>query len=336
MRAVTCGNGMKNSLSMIGLCFTKGTLMMGLAYGLGPYKFLQEFAQDVNNIHRSIQIELRYSQEKIEFLDTWVKLENGRVYTDLYKKPSDKQLKKSSCQPSHTKTGLAFGLALRIRRIREKDEDYSRHRKELKGQLRKRGYAGKFVEIQLQRVDNQKREALLQPTHKSAKKDRVPLVMTFSKLLPDIRCILQKHSQTLYRSGRLKEVFQELPMLAYRSEKNLCDILVHSKTARLTDTGGGEDQCNCRVCQAVEKREVYDVAGNKTYSTIPNPKCTLRNVVYALLCDRCKMKVYVGETERSVKERVCEHMRDIKNQAEKPIMRHFSGHKVADMHFVVF
>ena len=55
--------------------------------------------------YTAIQIELRYSQEKIEFLDTWVKLENGRVYTDLYKKPSDKQLylKKSSCHPSHTK-----------------------------------------------------------------------------------------------------------------------------------------------------------------------------------------------------------------------------------------
>ena len=28
-------------------------------------------------------------------------------------------------------------------------------------------------------------------------------------------------------------------------------------------------------------------------------------------------------------------MRDVKNQAEKPIMRHFSGHKVDDIHFVV-
>ena len=47
------------------------------------------------------------------------------------------------------------------------------------------------------------------------------------------------------------------------------------------------------------------------------------------------MTVYDGETERSVKERVSEHMRDIKNQAEKPIMRHFSCHKVDDMRFVV-
>ena len=130
-----------------------------------------------------------------------MKLENGPVYTDLYKKPSDKQhyLKNSSCHP------LANGLALRIRRICEKDEDYSRHRKELKCQLRKRCYAGKFVEGQLQRVDNQKQEELLQHTHKSGKKGRMPLVMTFSKLLPDI---LQKHSYTLYRSDRMKEVFQ--------------------------------------------------------------------------------------------------------------------------------
>ena len=124
-------------------------------------------------------------------------------------------------------------------------------------------------------------------------------------------------------------------MLAYRRDKNLCDILVNSKTAMVTNTGGGEDQYNCRVCQAVEKGEVYDVAGNKTNSTIPNPKCTLPNVVYALLCDKCKMAVYVGGTERSVKERVSEHKKDIKNQAEKPIMIHFSGHKVDDMHFMV-
>ena len=105
--------------------------------------------------------------------------------------------------------------------------------------------------------------------------------------------------------------------------------------AKLTNTGGGEDQCSCRVCQAVQEGEVYDSAGNKTYRAILNPKCTLQNVVYVLLCDRCKMTVYAGESERSVKEQVSEHMRDVKNQAEKPIMRHFSGHKVDDIHFVV-
>ena len=36
-----------------------------------------------------------------------------------------------------------------------------------------------------------------------------------------------------------------------------------------------------------------------------------------------------------MKERDSEHRRDVKNQAENPIMRHFSGHKVDDIHFVV-
>ena len=86
---------------------------------------LQEFVLYANTIHKNIQIELRYSQERIEFLNTWVNLQKGHVYTDLYKKPSDKKLyiQRSSCHPSHTKTGLAYGLSLRIRQICEKDDD---------------------------------------------------------------------------------------------------------------------------------------------------------------------------------------------------------------------
>ena len=41
----------------------------------------------------------------------------------------------------------------------------------------------------------------------------------------------------------------------------------------------------------------------------------------------------VRKTERSEKERISEHMRYVKNQAGKPIMRHFKGHKVDDMQF---
>ena len=69
-----------------------------------------------------------------------MKLEKAHIYTDLYRKPSDKQLylQSKSFHPSHTKTGLAYGFGLRIRRMCEKDNDYYRHRQELKGQLRKR------------------------------------------------------------------------------------------------------------------------------------------------------------------------------------------------------
>ena len=75
--------------------------------------------------------------------------------------------------------------------------------------------------------------------------------------------------------------------------------------------------------------------GKKSYRTIPNLKFTLCNVIYAFLCDRCKMTIPVVKTEKSVKEGGERAYGGVKNQAEKPIMRHFNGHTVYDMRFVV-
>ena len=117
-------------------------------------------------------------------------------------------------------------------------------------------------------MDSLRRETLLEPKPKFAKQSRVPLVMTFSKLLPVARNILQKHSNIQYRSDRIKEVFDELPILAYRRNKNICDVLVHSKMARLVGSGSDESQCNCKVCQALHEGEVLDAAGNQVYQPL--------------------------------------------------------------------
>ena len=92
------------------------------------------------------------------------KIDNGHIYTDLYVKPTDKQLylRQDSCHPSHTKKSLAYGLGIRIRRICERDDDYFKHRSDLKKQLRKRGYSGKLIEQQLQKVDKMDRGKLLE------------------------------------------------------------------------------------------------------------------------------------------------------------------------------
>jgi hypothetical protein len=47
-------------------------------------------------------------------------------------------------------------------------------------------------------------------------------------------------------------------------------------------------------------------------------------VVYAISCVQCKKVIYVGETERSVGERMQEHMRDVRTKTDKPINVHFN------------
>ena len=59
---------------------------MDLDYGRVVWTHLRSLQTEyANRIHRNIKIELRYSREKIEFLDTWDHMENGRIYTSLYR-----------------------------------------------------------------------------------------------------------------------------------------------------------------------------------------------------------------------------------------------------------
>ena len=102
--------------------------------------------------------------------------------------------------------------------------------------------------------------------NKKNQSDRVPLVLTYSKLLPDVRTILRKHQATLHKSERMREVFDKPPLLAFRRDKNLCDILVHRKTDKIL--GQKEINCACDVCESIIADTISDTKGEKSYSVI--------------------------------------------------------------------
>ena len=59
---------------------------------------------------------------------------------------------------------------------------------------------------------------------KEKKEDREPLVLTFSKHLPDIHKIVRKHLSVLHRTDRMVEKIQKPPILTYTL---MCQIKVH-------------------------------------------------------------------------------------------------------------
>ena len=123
----------------------------------------------------------------------------------------------------------------------------------MKSQLRKRGYSGKKIERQLQRVDILKREDLLQKKTNKKAGERVPLVVTFSKQLPDIANILRKHHSLLNNSERLQAAFKQPPLVAYKRDTNICDTLIHMKTNKLVKR---EAPCSCNFCKNIIKSEI--------------------------------------------------------------------------------
>ena len=189
---------------------------------------LNQFCEFENNIHQNIKVELRYSIQKIEFLDTTVILDNGSMETDLFTKPTDKHTSSSQREKS-----LPYGLGIRIRRISSRESDYVSRRKEFKSYIRKRGYSSRFIEGQLEKVDKMKRLDLLSYKPKEKNKDRVPLVITYSKHLPDIQKISHDHLPLLHKSSEMQGIFDKPPLVVFKRDRNLTDILVHGKPNKI-------------------------------------------------------------------------------------------------------
>ncbi len=173
-----------------------------------------------------------------------------------------------SDHPCSVKKAIPYGLAIRLKRICSDEKDYRKHRRELKYQLRGRGYSMRFVESQLRRVDNLKREDLLKYRHRNNKNgnNRVPLVLTYAKQLPEVREIVQKRMGLLYRSERMKRIFEKPPLIAFRRDKNVADILVHGKLNRIMKNpseGTGHDECI--ICNRMVANTITSTDGSNQF-----------------------------------------------------------------------
>ena len=129
----------------------------------GTTKQLQRLYDEINRIHPKLKFtmnhtfvenerpEVRCNCEpiySIPFLDTSLKIENGRIIVDFYKKTSDRNqyLLPSSCHPKTTTKAIPFSLSLRIVRICSKPEDRDKRLAELKELLLARNYPETIID----------------------------------------------------------------------------------------------------------------------------------------------------------------------------------------------
>ena len=198
-------------------------------------------------------------------------------------KPTDAQvyLHHTSDHPPCVKKAIPRGLGMRLKRICSDEKDYRYHRGRLANRLRERGYPMREVNMELEKVDRIEREKLLVVNDgKSKVSDRVPMVLTFSSFLPDIRAVMRKNRHILRRSDRLKGIFKTDSMVAYKRGSNLKDILVHRKTKRALGTKGRQ-YCggNCVICRTFyEEEAVPGVQGSMHYDKTIG--CKTSNLVW--------------------------------------------------------
>ena len=102
---------------------------------------LLTFFEKLNQQHSSIKFEMKYSRDKIEFLDNLIyKYKNNNIQTTLYKKPTDRQnyIHSKSAHPFSLKNSIAYSKALRLKQISSTTGEYEKHTDNLKKQLFKK------------------------------------------------------------------------------------------------------------------------------------------------------------------------------------------------------
>ena len=115
----------------------------------------------------------------------------------------------------------------------------------------------------------------------------------------------------------IKTTFSQPPIVAFRKNKTIKDILVHAKTtSNASTTRTNRDSPSARFTLSTSST-LINIHSGVTVNTMNN-ECTIHesNVVYAAECTKCHM-LYVGQTKQKTFERFVGHRSDT---AQRPTM----------------
>ena len=320
----------------------------------GSTQKLHSFFHQVNKIHPNIKLTMSHTsvpgenalkcdcEEKysISFLDTSCRIKSGKIVTDLYRKPSDRNqyLLTSSCHPVECTENIPYSLCLRINRICSEPEDRELRFNELKQLLLDRGYTLGVINSAIDRARSIPRKDILKKVVRQNSERRPIFKVTFDPRYPSIPSVTRKHWRSMVsQDPYLSEVFPKPPMTAYKRQKNIKDILIRSKInsrGKINKrTVKGMKTCGkqCSICPFIHEKKKISF-NNFTWNINQKLDCNTSNIIYIIECtkDNCK-SIYIGESERPLRKRTLEHKGYIQNHMlDKATGEHFNmpGHDI--------
>ena len=193
----------------------------------GKINQLLEFKQRINEVHSSIKFDIKFSNKEINLLDNVVyKIPKGKLESKLYTKDTDRQdyLHRKSEHPESLKRNIPLAEALHLRRICTADKEYQLNCNELRKKLTERGYKGQEKNEITQRIQTFDRKVLLKEKEKK-KTNGVLLIFTYNRTLPTVKKVVTNNWNLLQNYKDFKDIFQQIPISAFRRNKNLYDLL---------------------------------------------------------------------------------------------------------------
>ena len=233
----------------------------------------------------------------------------------------------------------SYSQALRFNKICYNRSDLHKNCKGLLNTLTKRGYNKADTTTQINRAITIPRNELLNKI-KASNTERLPLTVTYNRTLPDLKTIIDKSWHILQIEPKLKEIFAEPPILAFKRNKNLRDIIRgnkvfdNKKILNVEKFNKGKCQpCLTRsfnlYCKQLKTFSAFQSDFNKnTFLIRHNVACKSSCVIFLRELYLCEKSQHVGKSEYSLNLRINKHRNDVWRTDGLPCDKHFQmpGH----------
>ena len=297
---------------------------------------LQGLMEYMNGLFPTIKFTSSYDCENrsVEYLDVKIKIRDGKITTDVYRKPMscNTYLESTSCHPRHTKVNIAYGIALRMKMICSEEALFEKNVKNLVKWLSEKGHDLNNTLNMIDKARKMDRKVLLKKKVKIETEKSI-FVYPYIPGIPSISKVLYDHKNNLDTDKELQKVFKDGFMVAYKRNKNLSELLCRArlypdsdKIIRKSDIGW----YNCEKCLSCKhsftsRKEVHFYSQNRDMKLRSRLCCLDSNVVYIIECRRCLLQ-YGGSTEQKYRLRCDQWRSDIKiNSKMSQVIEHFNS-----------
>jgi len=253
----------------------------------------------------------------VEFLDLEISIENGKLSTNLFIKPSNQQLYLdfNSNHPEPCKEAIIYGQALRVIERCSREEDSVNHLDNLKAKLSARNYPEELIESKFKKAKLNSRNSLI---HKNRKKQaggdkKVRMIFTYTRSNPPLHKWIREAKKFLLKDEKAKELGNRM-QICYKQPRNLRNMVTNLKNPSPLEENPGCRKCGrCSVsCPVlVEGTRFTSTNTKKTYPIRQKMNCDSSYVIYLSTCKRCGGQ-YVGKSTTPFKKRHSNHRQEIK------------------------
>ena len=288
----------------------------------------RELLREMNSLDPSINFTMEKGKS-LPFLDVSFSLNSkNQLDTDIYYKKTDSHnyVQFFSFHPHKTLTNIPYSLARRICTIVSDPITRDKRLQELHGFLVKKQYPDSVIRNGIERAKTIDRSLLLRPKEKVAEENNLPFVYTFNCANPQVLDSIRQTTSLLAPSERMSSVMSGRKIIAARRQPpSLKSLLFRPRfESQNSTTLGSVTRCckkkqktrgqPCRCCDTLNECTSFLFHGsNEPFDLHWHFDCDTRNLLYALTCPTCGLN-YIGQTERTVRERNGDYRRAISDK----------------------